>query len=594
MLTTPTRALPAFEVIIHGEPDWVPESEMIWIRNPNPLEPYGRGLGTASSLDNQISQHKAAQLWNLNFFRRSARPDVIVGVPDAEDDQLQRIREKWAQEHEGVEKAWAPAFLNSDFKTQILTNSIRDMDFVAGQKAIRDTVYQLYGVPPEILGVVENSNRATAEAATYVYSLLVLTPRLKRIRGALQRHLVSQFDDPLLALDFDSPVRETSEFLLKQASELFTRAVITRNEARVQVGYAPPDGRAGRRDPAARQRGSPGQGGQHRGDGPEPVPGQAPARRAEEGCMSMNVHHKQFPFCVRAIDDATGAVTAYASTINVDRYGEIVMPSAFEKTLASYLRTGTHLWAHDPSKMENLLGRAVGGTIDSLGLLMTFEYDLEEPEGAKAFHKIKKRILNSYSVGFYALAWTRAKDLDKYPDVKGELAGVDLTGVDVIFTEVELFEISLCAVPANRESLVVGRAMENTEKETTPVADPTLEKAAAPVRSKMDVIMRDAAARLRRLADSLECSEWYDSDEEDIAETRDGFVKVLEAVKADVLAELAEDLAEGPAEQPTLATEISAVAPEACAKAGTIISQARALSLEDEIEPEMDLSDIEV
>lgn len=244
VMTTPTRTLPAFEVIIHGEPDWVSESEMIWIRNPNPLEPYGRGLGTASSLDNQISQHKAAQLWNLNFFRRSARPDVIVGVPDAEDDQLQRIREKWAQEHEGVEKAWAPAFLNSDFKTQILTNSIRDMDFVAGQKAIRDTVYQLYGVPPEILGVVENSNRATAEAATYVYSLLVLTPRLKRIRGALQRHLVSQFGDPLLALDFDSPVRETSEFLLKQASELFTRAVITRNEARVQVGYAPlTDGR---------------------------------------------------------------------------------------------------------------------------------------------------------------------------------------------------------------------------------------------------------------------------------------------------------------------------------------------------------------
>jgi len=245
VLTAPTRTLPAFEVVIHGEPDWVPDDEMIWIRNPNPLEPYSRGLGTASALDNQISQHKAAQTWNLNFFRRSARPDVVVGVPDAESDQLGRIKEEWNKDHQGVENAWAPAFLNADFKAQILTNSMRDMDFVQGQKAIRDTVYQLYGVPPEILGVVENSNKATADAAMYIYSLLVLTPRLKRIRGALQRHLVADFNDPLLVLDFDSPVRETSEFRLKQANELFTRSIINRNEARRMVDMPPVEGGLG-------------------------------------------------------------------------------------------------------------------------------------------------------------------------------------------------------------------------------------------------------------------------------------------------------------------------------------------------------------
>lgn len=300
---------------------------------------------------------------------------------------------------------------------------------------------------------------------------------------------------------------------------------------------------------------------------------------------------------LEAVDSQAYTVDAMVSTVNADRYNEIVLPSALARRLEAYQRNPVHLWAHDPRQMANVIGKALDVRAVSGGFRARFQYAVDEnPQAAMGFKLIAGGYLSAYSVGFYALAWVYADQVEKAaPEIRAELAGMDLTGVDVIFTDVELFEISLCAVPANRESLVVGRAMENTEKETTPVADPTQEKAAAPVRSKMDVIMRDAAARLRRLADSLECSEWYDSDGEDIAETRDGFVKVLEAVKADVLAELAEDLAEGPAEQPALATgEVEASAPEACAKAGPTISQARALSLEDEIEPEMDVSDIEV
>lgn len=244
--TTPTRDLPVFRVTIGDiEPVDVPAEEVIWVKNPNPLEPYGRGLGTASSLDNQIEQHSALHRWKLSFFRNSARPDVIVSVPDGEDDQLERVKTAWMAESQGVENAWAPKFLNSDMKVQLLTASINDMDAVNLSKSIRDTVFQLYGVPPEVLGVVENSNRATADVAMYVYSLLVLTPRLKRIRAALQRRLLPLFGDPRLVVDFESPVRETSEFLLKQANELFTRSIINRNEARRKVGEPPVDGPLG-------------------------------------------------------------------------------------------------------------------------------------------------------------------------------------------------------------------------------------------------------------------------------------------------------------------------------------------------------------
>jgi HK97 family phage portal protein len=243
--TTPTRAVPGYMVIVRDKLEFVPRSEIIWIKNPHPFEPYGRGLGTAAALDNQVSQAKSADLHNLNFFRRNARPDVVVSVPDADQDQLQRLKDDWRTRHSGVIDQWEPEFINAESKVQLLTQTLKDMDFVNLRKSIRDTVYQVYGVPPEVLGCVENSNRATADLAIYLYTLLVLTPRLKRIRAALQRGLVAAFGDPLLVLDFESPVRETAEFLLKMAGELFTRAVICRDEARKIVGMPPVGGELG-------------------------------------------------------------------------------------------------------------------------------------------------------------------------------------------------------------------------------------------------------------------------------------------------------------------------------------------------------------
>jgi len=289
---------------------------------------------------------------------------------------------------------------------------------------------------------------------------------------------------------------------------------------------------------------------------------------------------------LEAVDPQASTVDAMVSTVNADRYNEIVLPSAFARHLDAYRRNPVHLWAHDPRQMENVIGKALDVQSVHGGFRARFQYAVaENPQAQMAFELISGGYLNAYSVGFYALAWVYADQLDKAPpEVRSELSGMDLKGVDLIFTEVELFEISLCAVPANRESLVVGRAVDETnQKETMPVAQPTLEKAAAPVRSKMDVIMRDAAARLRRLADSLEVSDWYDQDAEDVAETRDGFVKVLDAVRSDVLAEFAEDLAEGPDEQPPL---VEASAPPE--------RTAAAPSLEDEFDPEMDLGSIEI
>jgi hypothetical protein len=66
-------------------------------------------------------------------------------------------------------------------------------------------------VPPEILGIIENSNRATIDAADYLFSKWVIVPRLEAWRLDYQRLLVPEYDERLI-LDYESPIQHDTAF----------------------------------------------------------------------------------------------------------------------------------------------------------------------------------------------------------------------------------------------------------------------------------------------------------------------------------------------------------------------------------------------
>ena len=174
------------------------------------------------------------------------------------------------------------------------------------------------------------------------------------------------------------------------------------------------------------------------------------------------MRYREYSFQVKSVDESANTVTAYASTINPDRMDEIILPRAFQRRLQNFLRNGVHLWSHNGRELKNIIGKAVDAQVQDKGLLVTFQYAVaENPDAKMAFDLIKGGYLNAYSVGFRPITEVAVKDLDlgQFP----ELEGVNLNGVWCIYTEVELYEISLCAIPCNRESLVVGRTIEDRE-----------------------------------------------------------------------------------------------------------------------------------
>lgn len=152
------------------------------------------------------------------FFFNRAKPDFMV-YPKGEmnqmgPDQVDQLERKWLDRQQGFWKAFRPQFLSREVGIHEFTQNFQHLQLNELRAHSRDTSLQTYGINPEILGVLENSNRATIEGAFYAFQKLVVEPRAEFWRSEMQRKLIPDYDVRLI-LDYDSPVQEDREFTLK-------------------------------------------------------------------------------------------------------------------------------------------------------------------------------------------------------------------------------------------------------------------------------------------------------------------------------------------------------------------------------------------
>lgn len=174
------------------------------------------------------------------FFYNHARPDVII-TPKGENaslnpNEMERLEQQWTNEHQGFWRAFKPLFANRAVDVKVLEANFRQLQMKDLRQHVRDICLQVWGVSPEILGVLENSNRATIDAADYLFSKWVVVPRLEDWRLDYQRLLVPEYDERLI-LDYESPVQEDKAFAKEVMSAL--PEAFELDEIRDVVGKAP-------------------------------------------------------------------------------------------------------------------------------------------------------------------------------------------------------------------------------------------------------------------------------------------------------------------------------------------------------------------
>jgi HK97 family phage portal protein len=221
-----------------GEMVPLKNSEVIWLRQPAPLNIYG-GMGAVEPLLPDIEAARYVSDWQRNFFKNSANPGGFVQFPEAlSDEQFDTLTERWAEQHQGVQRAHRVAFLEMGATFQSSDLSMQDMQFSELRQDGRDIIYEGYGTSKAMLGVVEDVNRSNIEGSEYIYAQYRLMLKLTRVKDVLNTQFLPLFGSAGsgVEFDFDNPVPKNW-----QADAATTNANASAAAKLVAAGYDPDD-----------------------------------------------------------------------------------------------------------------------------------------------------------------------------------------------------------------------------------------------------------------------------------------------------------------------------------------------------------------
>jgi HK97 family phage prohead protease/HK97 family phage major capsid protein len=150
-------------------------------------------------------------------------------------------------------------------------------------------------------------------------------------------------------------------------------------------------------------------------------------------------------FTKKALPSATETIESifiegYASTVDVDRGGDVVSASAWAKGMDNYLKNPIILAQHD---YDDPIGRMIEHRIDAKGLWVKARISA----AAEVFNLIKDEVLTAFSIGF--------RILDAEYNAAAEV---------FLITDLELVEISVVSVPMNQNALFnLSKAFDSAE-----------------------------------------------------------------------------------------------------------------------------------
>ena len=260
-IRTGNRAMPqSYDYVLNGnivesyEVDQATgNSKVKHIKLFNPLDDY-YGMSPISACSVDIDQHNLANKHNVNLLQNGARPSGAVifkpkdetgGHVQLSDVQRDQLVSDINQRFSGTGNAGKPMLLEGDFDWKEMGLSPKDMDFIQLKNMSAKDIALVYGVPSQLIGIPDSqtySNFAEAKLALYNETII---PLLDRFQGDLNEWLTPMFGEGLeLRYDIDSipAMAEQRKRVFESVVTGVQNGILTRNEAREQLGYETVDG----------------------------------------------------------------------------------------------------------------------------------------------------------------------------------------------------------------------------------------------------------------------------------------------------------------------------------------------------------------
>lgn len=215
--------------------------EIVQFKIPNPNNIF-RGKSVVEAAAEAIDTDTYAIEANKSMFSRGLINNFILSTEKSlTPDQLKQLRAELRSNYAGVSNASKTLILSGGLKPETISMTSKDAEFIAQQEWLRDKIMSLFGNTKAVLGITDDVNRANAEEAVMHWKRTTVKAEMKSITDTINEFLVPLYGENLI-LTFKDPVPEDMDKKIEKITKLKNADLISINEAREELGYAPIDG----------------------------------------------------------------------------------------------------------------------------------------------------------------------------------------------------------------------------------------------------------------------------------------------------------------------------------------------------------------
>ena len=218
----------------------VPVEDVISFKDIDLNDPYGRGRGTSEAIGDEIQTDEYSAKYAKNLFFNDATPSAIIYAPNGNKETADQIKQSWLQKMAGLHHAKEPMVLTGEgSKFEKIAQTPTELDFVESRRFLRDSANEHFHIPPEIMGILQNSNRSTIDSAEYLLNKNVLADYLRMFERVINSQLLwEEFDkEQVLILHHENNVSEDIAQKLQILNDGLSRGVLTVNDWRIGMGF---------------------------------------------------------------------------------------------------------------------------------------------------------------------------------------------------------------------------------------------------------------------------------------------------------------------------------------------------------------------
>ncbi|MGH9894524.1 MAG: phage portal protein, partial [bacterium] len=227
-----------------GEEITYTPDEIVRCYTPDPYCPY-KGLGKLAPQDLSYDASIFYDQTIRQYFRDDASPKMTITYPAdyevASDEDLKRWTAQWkaAYRRRDGDNSGVPVMLppGADLHEFSIWSG---KDWVPLSDHYRDKILAAYGVPGSVVGLVQDVNRAAAEANRFTFEATTIKPLADLIADGLTRHLAMPIDEKLV-IRFEDFITVDKSFELEKRKAYLDKFVLSVNEVRVAEGLDPVD-----------------------------------------------------------------------------------------------------------------------------------------------------------------------------------------------------------------------------------------------------------------------------------------------------------------------------------------------------------------